>query len=96
MMMGIGDWVYTDTTLIPDELLFTDARIGFPEDYGLGLVIVFIACDHHLNPEPMCYVDAAEMVDGEWIDVDGEPVEVDDRGQKRRVVAWTAMPRLQF
>ena len=97
MIVGVGDWVYTDVRLIPDDILFTDARVGLPEEYGVdGLVAVFIACNHHLNPEPMCYVDAAERVDGDWLDVDGEPVEVDERGQRRRVVAWTPFPALQF
>lgn len=98
MMASVNsDWVYTDVRLIPDDILFTNARIGLPEDYGVeGLVAVFVASNHRLNPEPICYVDAAERVDGDWVDVDGDMVECDERGKVRRVVAWTAFPALQF
>lgn len=97
MMTRVGDWVYTDWTLIPDEDVFSMARVGLPEDFGIdGLVAVFIACDHKLNPEPMCYVDAAQRIDGEWVDCDGEDVDVDEGGVHRRVVAWTVFPALQF
>lgn len=97
MIIGGNDWVYTDVRLVPDEAVFTKARIGLPEEYGVdGLVTVFIACNHRLNKEPMCYVDAAERVDGDWLDVDGEQVEVNEDGRSRKVVAWTAFPALDF